>query len=237
MENLVRLSRKYDIDLTLVSSALSIGYDMAEGNREVAEALRRTDVLRGYVYVNPNYHHESCREMDTYLAQPGFVGVKIHPSYAACPLGSPALSSLIDEVAERTTLLKVHTYAAGDALALRPEAERHRSLNLIMAHACAGASAVAAEVAADCPNVYLEFCCSLAERGRVETALRLCGSRQIVFGSDMDLLDPAWTLGMFDGARLSEEDRRAIMHDNAARLLGEVESRSTGQGYAERPAR
>lgn len=218
--NLVRLSRKYGIDLAVVSSALAICYDMVEGNREVAEALKRTHVLRGYVYVNPNYLAESCGELDTYLTQPGFVGVKIHPAYAGCPLGAAEMSRLIDEVAGRTTLLKVHTYAAGDAHALRADAERHPSLNIILAHACASASAVAAELAANHPNVCLEFCCSLAERGRVEAALRLCGSRQIVFGSDMDLLDPAWTLGMFDGAGLSEEDREAIMRGNAARLLG-----------------
>ncbi len=218
--NLVRLSRRHSIDLAVVSSALGICYDMAEGNREVAEALNRTDLLRGYVYVNPNYLADSCAEMDAYLPRPGFVGVKIHPSYSACPLGSREMSRLIDEVAQRTTLLKVHTFAAGDAHAIGAEAERHPSLNIILAHACNHASAVAAEVAAEHPNLFLEFCCSLAQRGRVETALRLCGSRQIVFGSDMDLFDPAWTLGMFDGARLSGDDREAIMRGNAERLLG-----------------
>jgi uncharacterized protein len=218
--NLERIARKHGIDLVLASSALSICYDMAEGNAELSEALKRSGVLRGYVYVNPNYRDESCRGMDRYLAQPGFVGVKVHPSYAACPLGSPSLSGLVDEVAQRTTLLKVHTYSAADARAIRSEAERHPSLDIILAHACASASRDAAEVAAACPNVYLDFCCSLAERGRVETALAICGARQIVFGSDMDLLDPAWTLGMFDGAHLSTEDRHAIMRGNAERLLG-----------------
>jgi len=217
---LIRLFRHHQIGLAVVSSAKAICYDMPEGNSDLAQALPKTRLLRGYVYVNPNYREESCREMDRYLAQGGFVGVKIHPSYAQCPLGSEPLSRLIDEVAARTTLVEIHTYSAGDARAIPAEAEKHPGLNFVLAHACAGATREAADVAAEFPNVYLDFSCSLAERGRVEYALATCGARQIVFGSDMDLLDPAFTLGMFDGAHLSDADRQAIMHDNAARLLG-----------------
>jgi predicted TIM-barrel fold metal-dependent hydrolase len=216
---LIKLFRKYQIELAVASSAKAICYDMAEGNADVAKALPKTRLLRGYVYANPNYLEESCREMDRYLRQPGFVGVKIHPSYAGCPLGSEPQSRLIEQVAARTSLLKVHTYNAADARAARIEAERHPEVNFVLAHACAGATRDAADVAAECPNVFLEFSCSLAERGRVEYALETCGASQIVFGSDMDLLDPAFTLGMFDGARLSDQDRQAIMHDNAAGLL------------------
>jgi predicted TIM-barrel fold metal-dependent hydrolase len=216
---LVKLFRDYQIELAVVSSAKAICYDMAEGNDDLAEALPKTRLLRGYVYVNPNYLEESCQEMARYLGKPGFVGVKIHPSYAQCPLGSEPLSRLIDEVAARTTLVKIHTYNSADAMASRREAAKHPELNFVLAHACAGATRDAADVAAELPNVFLEFSCSLAERGRVEYALETCGAKQIVFGSDMDLLDPAFALGMFDGAHLSDEDRQAIMHDNAARLL------------------
>jgi predicted TIM-barrel fold metal-dependent hydrolase len=217
---LVKLFRDYGIQLAAVSSAKAICYDMEEGNHDVARALPQIRLLRGYVYTNPNYLRESCREMDRYLAQPGFVGVKIHPTYAACPLGSAPMSRLIEQVAARTTLLKIHTYSAADAKAARTEAERHPELNFILAHACAAATRDAADVAVEFPNVFLEFSCSLAERGRVEYAVETCGSKQIVFGSDMDLLDPAFTLGMFDGAHLSGEDRQAVMYGNAARLLG-----------------
>ncbi len=216
---LIKLFRKYQIEVAVASSAKAICYDMAEGNDDVAKAVPKTRLLRGYVYANPNYLGESCREMDRYLRQPGFVGVKIHPSYAGCPLGTEPQSRLIEEVAARTSLVEVHTYSAADARAIRAEAERHPGLNFVLAHACAGATRDAADVAAELPNVFLEFSCSLAERGRVEYALATCGAKQIVFGSDMDLLDPAFTLGMFGGAHLSDDDRQAIMHDNAARLL------------------
>ncbi len=36
----------------------------------------------------------------------------------------------------------------------------------------------------------------------------------------MDLLEPAFTLGMFEGAGMTEEQARAVYYDNAARLFG-----------------
>ena len=217
---LLRLCDRYDIRWAAVSSTEAIVYDMRRGNERLAEAIAGTDRLLGYVYCNPNFIDASCEEMDKYLPLPEFVGVKIHPSYAATPISSPKMHELIDEVARRTKLVKIHTYSAADATAMAELAKRHPDVNFIMAHACALASREAAEVAQTHRNLFLDFCCSHAIRGRIETALAICGPEQIVFGSDMDLIDPAFTLGMFEDARLDERQRQLVFWDNAAKLLG-----------------
>ena len=218
--NLLELMERFDIETAIVSSSKAIVYDMAEGNAELAAMLRRTDGILGYVTTNPNYLAASCREMDTYLSEEKFVGVKIHPMYSRCAVGTPAMADLISEIAQRRSILKIHTVNAAAARATGTEAARHPGLPIILAHAGGSEARETAKVARDYPNVYLEFCCGNTERGKVRHALQTAGLPKVLFGSDLDLLSPGFVLGMYEGAELSDAEKRAIYHDNAARLFG-----------------
>jgi len=54
----------------------------------------------------------------------------------------------------------------------------------------------------------------------VRRAIEIAGIERIVFGSDMDLLSPAFTLGMFEDAALSPEEAGPAFSGNAKRILG-----------------
>ena len=69
-------------------------------------------------------------------------------------------------------------------------------------------------------NLYLEFCSSWAGLGKIERAVDICGVEQMLFGSDMDLIDPAFVLGAYEDAHLTDEQLRTIYWDNAVRVLG-----------------
>lgn len=219
MSNILSLIEEFDIERVVLSSSKAIVYDMEEGNAELAAVLPRHEPLLGYVFANPNYLEQSCAEMDRYLAQDDFVGVKVHPNYSRRPIGSPEMAALIAEVAERDTVLLIHTYSESDANNIAAEANKHRRLPMILAHACGHAWSEAAKTAAECENVYLEFSCSLAERGKVEHAVKTCGPEKIVFGSDLDLLSPAFTTGMYRGAGLTPEQEEMIYRENARRVF------------------
>jgi len=219
-ESLLRLCDRYDIRRIVASSTQAIAYDMRAGNAEMAEAAEKHERILAYCYCNPKFLEESCEEMDTYLPLDNFVGVKVHASYSACGTGHPRMYDLIAEIAKRTSLVKIHNGGAEVGRHLAAHAEAHPGLNIIIAHALGADFKTAANVAADHSNLYLDFCSSWSYRGKVEYAVDKCGAGQIVFGTDMDLLDPAFTLGMFEGADISDEQRQAIYYDNAARLLG-----------------
>lgn len=216
-ESLVHLCERYDIDYVAASSTHALVYDMRAGNEEMAKAASEHEQILMYVYVNPNFLAESCEEMDTYLPEQFGVGVKIHCGYSATSSSDPRMYDLIAEIARRTNLLKIHPGAAQDLAAW---ARAYPDLNIIIAHAFATDYPAAVELAAAHPNLYLDFCCSHASRGKVAYAVERIGTRQIVFGSDMDLIDPAFVLGMFEEADLTPEQQQAIYYDNAARLLG-----------------
>lgn len=226
VDSLLRLAERYDIRHIAASSALALNYDMQAGNEEMAEAAREHDPLLMYVYVNPNFIAQSCSEMDRYLAEDFGIGCKIHTSYSATSTSAQRMYDLIAEIARRTSLVKVHPGAAGDLAAW---ARAYPDLNIIVAHAFGAGYPAAIDLALAHPNIHLDFCCSHTGRGKVRDALDRLGPRQIVFGSDMDLLDPAFTLAVFEAADLTDGERHAVYRDNAARLLG------IGQNRAKRP--
>lgn len=219
-ESLVRLCEKYDMEYCAASATQALTWDMQIGNAEMAEAVQRYAPILGYVYCNPNFLEQSVAELDRYLPEDGFVGVKIHGGYSACATGSEQMRELMPEIAARASVVKIHPAGANVPGVLAEYADAYPGLNIIIAHALGNDYRSAAALACAHPNIYLDFASSLAYRGKIEHALATCGAGQIVFGTDMDLFEPAFTLGMFEGAGLDEEQARAVYYDNAARLFG-----------------
>ncbi len=219
-ERLLRLCEREEVDYMACSSALALLYNMEEGNAELAEAFADHNPLLGYVYVNANFLAESVAEMERYLPLDYFVGVKIHPRLSGVAENARRMQELVAEVAKRSSVLLMHTVDQNAARQMGRYAEQYPGLNIILGHSGHTDSDAAAQVAKDRPNVYLDFCCEWPGAGKIERAIGICGVEKIVFGSDGDLLDPAFTLGMFAGAGLTEQQQRMALHDNAARLFG-----------------
>jgi len=220
VERLLRFCDREEIEFAVCSSGLALYCDMEAGNAELAEALDQDARLLGYVYVNANWLDRSVAELERYLGSRKFVGAKIHPRMSAVPEDAPMMADLIAAVAERTRLLLMHTVDRNSVRVMGRHAARHPDLSIILAHAANTDSDEAARVAAEHRNVFLDFASEWPGAGRVRRAIDICGPEQIVYGTDMDLLDPAYVRGMFEAADLSADEARVIYRDNAARILG-----------------
>jgi len=76
-----------------------------------------------------------------------------------------------------------------------------------------------AELFADIPNAFMDLCSSIIERGKARAVADLVGVDRMVFGSDMNLISPFWTIGMFEEGGFSEDELRRMYWDNASRIL------------------
>lgn len=221
VDSLMRLCDAHDIEYAVCSAAEAILYDMEAGNAKMADVCAKNDRLLGYVYVNPNYIYESVTQMERYLSEPEFVGVKIYTGgYTGIEADAECFGELFAEIARRAPIVLVHTGSETTAEALGEYANMYRDLKIILGHAAGRDSDEAAAVAAENLNVYLDLCSSWAGYGKVERAVEICGVEQIVYGSDMDLIDPAFTIGMYEDANLTDYQRRRIYSENAAQILG-----------------
>jgi hypothetical protein len=75
------------------------------------------------------------------------------------------------------------------------------------------------EAAAKTNNIYLEPCSSFPDADKVLAAVEAVGPDRVLFGSDSNLLNPAFTVGMVADTDLSIEIKRKIFYENAQRLF------------------
>ncbi len=208
--------RQFGIAYSVLSAYEGLRYDMAAGNRNVADAIADHPELLGYVEVNPHQVAASCAEMDRYFQLPNFVGVELELSHTAHPTGSPAVQSLMAEIAKRHKPVLLMPASREDAVAVRDLAYANPTLPIILAH---GIDANWARVIADTPNLYVEFCSSHPNNYDIRACVELLGPERILFGSDQTLLSVGAAIGLYWDAGLSTQERQLILHDNAQRLF------------------
>lgn len=238
--------RRFRMAHCCLSSTLAINYDMQEGNRRLAEWLARLPAraaaaadaqaeppdaalapedaflpqFHGYVVIHPGYPAESLAQLREYLCCPHFVGAKLHPKHCGFMADAPQAWPLLEYLTQQKKPLLVHTWFDEMCEAMGHAAQAFPELLLIMGHMGGDTWETALRVAAERPNLYLELCSGLSPRGKLEKAVQIVGAERILFGSDVTLLDPGYTLGFVTGAEIGERERRLILYDNARQLFG-----------------
>jgi predicted TIM-barrel fold metal-dependent hydrolase len=211
--------KRYHISAAIISSTEAIVSDMVDGNARLAGYIAGKPGVFGYVVVNPHHLRLSCQEMDKHYASRQFVGAKLHPSYVDLPLASPKTASLIKEIAARGKPTLIHTWGASEVAALVKYAQRWPQWRVLMAHSGGPAWREGIAAAADTPNIYLEFCTSLLDRGKIERAVEALGPERVLFGSDTSLFEPGYMLAAYAEANLPPEAAAMVMGENAIKLF------------------
>jgi uncharacterized protein len=207
----------------MVSAGHTALVDMVRGNAEIAEiAARHPGRWYAYLTYNPNYSDEGRQELERYEGRAAFVGLKFHPSHHTYPLTGEAYRPAFEFAAARRLLVLTHTW--GGSAYDRPElleqvAQRYPEVDFLAGHSGHGQFEECMAVARRCANVYLELTAAYAVGGLIEQMVRQVGAHKIIFGCDLPWFDPHYAIGCVVMADISEEARRAILRDNALRLL------------------
>jgi predicted TIM-barrel fold metal-dependent hydrolase len=211
IEWLQRNRQTFNIETVVASSSEAIGYNPVQGNRALATVLAEHTWLRGYVVCNPRDLLASREALETYLGKRGFVGVKVHAQYSATQTSSRPMWQQFEEIARFNRPVKIHNAGADWVNGLEAIAKAFTSLKIVIAHAGPGAPVgEAVQLAASVPNVYLEFCTTYPRRGIIRAAVDQAGAEKVLFGSDQLLIDPAYVLGAYQDADLSDSERTRV---------------------------
>lgn len=226
------------VDKLCVSSSRSIMYDVREGNRELSQALDETDRLLGYVTVSPIFP-ESFEDLE-YLANPKFIGVKVHPDYHGYDLRSKPARDFLTRVADKVDLMLFHVSCMpgtgfADAEAVAQFAAEFPRTKFVMAHMAGifqnglypyypnyrGLEIVNRMA---CDNIYVDTAHYLmyVYPGVMERMVELIGADHIVFGTDCPLQGPAqmrFALEIIGQLDISDRDKAKITSGNALGLI------------------
>ncbi|MFP3897564.1 MAG: amidohydrolase family protein [Anaerolineales bacterium] len=207
----------------IVSSSHTALADMVRGNAEMT-AITENFMGRWYAYMvyNPNYPQAGRQELEGYDAHPTYLGLKMHPSGHEYPLTGERYKPALQFAASRRLLVLTHTW--GKSEYDRPElleevANRYPEVIFLAGHSGHGEFEECMAVARRHPNVYLELTAAYAVRGLIERMVDEVGAHKIVFGCDLPWFDPHYAIGCIVMAHISEGARRAILRENALRLL------------------
>ena len=153
-------------------------------------------------------------------------GLKIHPSLERLRVDDPGWRPFL-ELAERRRLpVIVHCGRWQEMASWRfclDVAERHPEASIIVAHLGGDLADLQQDCSAemqrrDLPNAYLGTE-SIREYYSIRIALDRLGPERLVFGSDYPLGWPSAYLGVFEGAKPSDLERRLVLGENLRRLL------------------
>jgi uncharacterized protein len=165
-----------------------------------------------------------CEMLERVVEKYGFKGLKMHPSF----LGVAANDrDWVYPIAEKARELKIcmmiHSdpsiYATPWQIGLL--AMDFPDIPIVMAHmgfVDVIFNDAAIDMARRCPNIYLETCGVSAE-GKVTQAVKEIGAHRVLYGSDIPFHDPAFDMARIEYARITPEEKKLIMGENAKKLL------------------
>lgn len=225
IERMIAGMDRMGMESLALSPHSALAGDTREGNREMLDAVRRfPGRIYGYCTINPNFPGDIASEMDTYLNQPGVIGIKIHPTMHAYPVTGDRYTPVWQRAQAGGLLVLSHTWGRDGgcgATDMRRIAEQYPGVRLLLGHSCYGAWHEAIALAAEFPNVYLELTAAYHVYGLIEWMCREAGAGKVILGSDYPWFDPMVPIGCVTFAHITQDEMEDILYGNARRLLDE----------------
>ncbi|MEZ4861484.1 MAG: amidohydrolase family protein [Caldilineaceae bacterium] len=231
IEETFALAEQNGIDkLGFLGAVGDYGYDptpegVRESNSHAAKIVERYPAhAYSFCYLNPAHDPAFIRdELDRCVLEHGMKGIKL---WIAVNAHDPRLD-VVMEGARRHKLPVLHhawykstvyVYNESTPADIRDLAQRHPDVPIIMAHLNGGGVRGVLDIK-DLPNVAVDTSGSQPDAGFVEFAVEQLGAARVLFGSDVPIRDYATQLAKVQGAKISDEARRLILGQNAARLI------------------
>lgn len=200
------------------------------GHKGIMDAMNRyPDRFKGYYCANPILGIDRDEVHSIFQENPGFVGFKVGPDYHRRPLTHEDYAPIMELAHEKHMLMLSHTFSAAtsgfscnDAKEVEGVVSRYPNITFLMGHSIQGQVDWAIEIARKYPNAYLELCDTCRLNGVVEKMVRQVGAEKVVFGTDAPMQTYHFQIGCVVGAKISNEEKKLILRDNALRILATV---------------
>ena len=225
-EGMLRTMDRAGVRLAIFCGHEDLFAPVLRNSLNVERVKRYPDRFRAYFAVNPNYANpnEDLRLFQEH--KDFFVGFKTLPSYFGYPLMHERYRPYWEFADSEGLLVLCHTWG-GDDRDGPEEAEkflrRYPGVTFIAGHSFHGEWERAADLAKDYPQLYLDLCAVMDDRGVLELFVERAGSEKVLFGTDLPWFDPYYYIGAILSADISDEERRNIFYRNGERILGRFE--------------
>jgi len=230
-EGIVRFLRESGVDYAVVLAELSPITTGMVSNEGVAELCRGIDCLIPFCNINPSLVADLAGELERYVTEKGFRGIKLYPTYQHFYVNDSRLYPLYAKAQELGIPMMVHTGSSvfrgarlkyGDPLYIDDVAVDFPDLTVLMVHSGRGIWYDRAYFLAKLhPNLYLEIS-GLPPQKLLDYFPELERvADKVIFGSDWPGMPHIKrNIDIIRSLPLTEEAKAKILGGNAARILG-----------------
>ena len=199
--------------------------------QDIVNAMRKyPDRIKGYFSCNPN-NPASAQEMEKAFAEnPGYVGLKFLPDYHRTNITDPSYADALAFADEKKLIVLSHTWGlsmngeqCNSADKIAAILDKYPNIRFIMGHSIQGQTELAIEIAHNYPNAYLDLCDTGRFNGLVEKMVAEAGADRVLFATDAPMYGYRFIQGAVLAAEITDAQKKMILRDNAARLLGIAE--------------
>ena len=222
-EMVLRVMDEAGVDKAVLLPALSVGRPLPAD--KVAEEVKKApDRLVGFAAVNPK-ESDAVTKLEEAVVKYGAKGLKIHPTFQALPADDEIwVYPLMEKARELKIPVMFHSgespYATPWQIGL--VAMDFPEVTVIMAHMGAISlcyTDAAIKMAKRASNLVLETT-GVVYDDPIAKACEAIGSDRVVFGSDAPINNPIHEIKKIQVAKITEEDKRKILGESIARILG-----------------
>ncbi|MBI4327444.1 MAG: amidohydrolase family protein [Chloroflexi bacterium] len=203
--------QEYHCESVVLFSIQALNYDLESGNRLTAKLVEQDPRCFGLIVVNPLQLPESLKQIEQYAGHPRFIGLKTIQNNYGLGLDDPLYEPLLREAERRGLPLLAHLTGMEGA------ARRHPEVRFVATHGNWGRTQRLWAL----PNVCFDFSTShaWADETQLERFIRAVGPERVLFGSDGQLVAPAWSLSKLVDCRLDDAELDLILRRNAGRVF------------------
>ena len=223
LATLLQTSGQAGIVLSVVHSVATVPRQVQSINNFVAGAVEQSNGrLLGFATMHPDYE-DIPQEVSRAIGM-GLRGIKIHPDFQKFNIDSPEAFKIYEAIEGRIPVL-IHTgdyrYAYSKAWRVVNVLNQFPNLDVICAHFGGWSEWDEAVQTLAGRRLWVDSSSSLFSitPERAAQLIHLFGVERVLFGTDYPMWNPTEELQRFMNIPLTQEERTAILYENAKALL------------------
>ena len=226
-DSMVRYMDECNVEL-IVSAPCEDLFVKGFVRHDITDAMRRyPDRIKGYFAFNPNDTIHAKQIEQAFAENPGYVGLKFLPDYHRTNITDPSYADALAFADEKKLIVLSHTWGlsmngeqCNSADKIAAILDKYPNIRFIMGHSIQGQTELAIEIAQNYKNAYLDLCDTGRFYGMVERMVEAVGAEKVLYATDAPMQGYRFIQGAVLAADISDAEKKLILRDNAARLLG-----------------
>ncbi len=226
VDTLTHIAAAHHIDHSVIFSTATRPDQVRAINRFIADTVADRPRLVGLGTLHPGLQAAALRVEADFIVAAGLRGIKLHPDFQAIHPDAPEMDPLYAACRARALCIVFH---AGDPrqsyshpARIAAVARRHPDLHILAAHMGGWNQwQLGCDLLLPYPQVRVDTSSTIPflDPASMLRLIRAFGADRVLFGSDYPMWHPGEELKRFLALPLTAQERRAILGDNARKLL------------------